>query len=100
MFEVLHFDRSVLVLGVRWYLADGLSLREPTEMMSERGISIDHFTIRRWVVHFWPMLLSTSILGSGPAAGRMTHAWCGSITPYFDNSGTSISISGANCWPP
>lgn len=42
---------------VRWYLAYGLSLRELKEMMAERGISIDHSTIHRWVVHFSPLLL-------------------------------------------
>src|SRR6185312_13134093 len=28
------------------------------EMMAERGISIDHSTIHRWVVHFSPVLLN------------------------------------------
>jgi len=42
---------------VRWYLAYGLSLRDLREMMAERGISIDHSTIHRWVVHFSPLLL-------------------------------------------
>ncbi|MCO5066716.1 MAG: IS6 family transposase [Rhizobiaceae bacterium] len=57
MFKGRHFDRSVILLCVRWYLAYGLSLRNLKEMMAERGISIDHSTIHRWVVHFSPMLL-------------------------------------------
>jgi transposase-like protein len=56
MFKGRHFDRSVL-LCVRWYLAYGLSLRDLKEMMAERGISIDHSTIHRWVVYFAPLLL-------------------------------------------
>jgi transposase-like protein len=52
IFKGRHFDRSVILLCVRWYLAYGLSLRDLKEMMAERGISIDHSTIHRWVVHF------------------------------------------------
>jgi putative transposase len=54
MFKGRHFDQSVILLCVRWYLAYGLSLRDLKEMMAERGISIDHSTIHRWVVHFSP----------------------------------------------
>jgi transposase-like protein len=57
MFKGRHFDRSVILLCVRWYLAYGLSLRDMKEMMAERGVSIDHSTIHRWVVHFSPVLL-------------------------------------------
>lgn len=57
MFKGRHFDRSVILVCVRWYLAYGLSLRDLKEMMAERGISVDHSTIHRWVVHFSPLLL-------------------------------------------
>ena len=57
MFRGRHFDRSVILLCVRWYLTYGLSLRDLKEMMAERGIRIDHSTIHRWVVHFGPLLL-------------------------------------------
>ena len=52
-----HFDRSVILLCVRWYLAYKLSLRDLEEMMAERGLSVDHSTVHRWVVHFSPELL-------------------------------------------
>ncbi len=57
MFKVRHFDRSVILLCVHWYLAYALSLRDLKEMMAERGISVDHTTIHRWVVRFSPVLL-------------------------------------------
>ncbi len=57
MFKGRHFDQSIILLCVRWYLAYGLSLRDLKEMMAERGISIDHSTIHRWVVRFSPLLL-------------------------------------------
>lgn len=57
MFKGRHFDRSVILLCVRWYLTYGLSLRNLEEMMSERGIKVDHSTVHRWVMHFAPILL-------------------------------------------
>ncbi len=47
----------VILLGVRWYLAYGLSLRNLEEMMAERGISVDHATIHRWIIRYSPELL-------------------------------------------
>ncbi|KAB0266808.1 IS6 family transposase [Microvirga brassicacearum] len=57
MFKGRHFDRSVILLCVRWYLAYGLSLRNLEEMMAERGISVDHATVHRWVLRYSPELL-------------------------------------------
>ena len=57
MFKGRHFDRSVILLCVRWYLAYNLSLRDLEEMMAERGLNVDHSTVHRWVVHFSPQLL-------------------------------------------
>ncbi len=54
MFKGRHFDRSVILLCVRWYLAYNLSLRNLEEMMAERGISVDHATIHRWVIRYSP----------------------------------------------
>jgi len=57
MFKGRHFDKSVILLCVRWYLAYNLSLRNLKEMMAERGIDLDHSTIHRWVICFSPKLL-------------------------------------------
>lgn len=57
MFKGRHFDRSVILLCVRWYLAYGLSLRDLEEMMAERNIHVDHSTVHRWVLRFSPQLL-------------------------------------------
>jgi putative transposase len=42
VFKGRHFDRTVILLCVRWDLAYGLSLRNFEEMMAERGITVDH----------------------------------------------------------
>jgi transposase-like protein len=54
LFEGRHFDREVIILCVRWYLRFKLSLRDLVEMMAERGLSISHTTIMRWVRHYAP----------------------------------------------
>ncbi|MBB3148534.1 transposase-like protein [Phyllobacterium trifolii] len=57
MFKGRHFDKSVILLCVRWYLAYNLSLRNLKEMMAERGIDVDHSTVHRWIIYFSPRLL-------------------------------------------
>ena len=54
LFEGRHFHRDVIVLCVRWYLRFKLSLRDLVEMMAERGLSMTHTTIMRWVRHYAP----------------------------------------------
>ncbi|BCG04848.1 hypothetical protein PPGU19_094160 (plasmid) [Paraburkholderia sp. PGU19] len=49
LFEGRHFDREVIVLCVRWYPRYKLSLRDLVEMISERGLSLAHTAIMRWV---------------------------------------------------
>ena len=54
LFEGRHFDREVIVLCVRWYPRFKLSYRDLVEMMAERGLSLAHTTIMRWVHHYAP----------------------------------------------
>src|ERR1700691_4958668 len=54
LFKGRHFDRDVIILCVRWYLRYKLSYRELVEMMAERGVSLAHTTIMRWVQRYVP----------------------------------------------
>jgi transposase-like protein len=54
LFKGRHFDREIIVLCVRWYLRYKLSFRDLVEMMSERGLSLAHTTIMRWVQRYVP----------------------------------------------
>ena len=54
LFAGRHFNRDVIILCVRWYLRFKLSLRDLVEMMAERGLSLAHTTIMRWVRHYAP----------------------------------------------
>jgi hypothetical protein len=49
LFKGRHFDREIIILGVRWYLRFKLGLRDLVEMMAERGIDFAHTTIMGWI---------------------------------------------------
>jgi putative transposase len=55
-FKWRRFQKGIILLMVRWYLAYALSYRDIEEMMRERGIAVDHSTIQCWVVHYAPKL--------------------------------------------
>jgi hypothetical protein len=46
----------VILFAVRWYLRFGLSYRDVEELLTERGVEVDHVTICRWVQRFMPSL--------------------------------------------
>lgn len=76
LFKGRHFDREVIVLCVRWYLRYKLSFRDLAEMMVERGLSVAHTTIMRWVKRFTPEFVERWNRFAAPA-GR---SWRGDET--------------------
>ncbi len=56
IFKWKHYQPDIIVLAVRWYLRYNLSLRDLVEMMEERGLSLVHTTIMRWVHQYGPEL--------------------------------------------
>jgi hypothetical protein len=54
LFTGRQFEREVIVLCVRWYLRFKPSFLDLIEMMAERGLSLAHTTIMRWVQGFAP----------------------------------------------
>jgi transposase-like protein len=61
-FTGFRFPPDVIVLAVRWYLRFGLSYRDVEELLTERGIEVDHVTIYRWVQRFMPLLTDAARL--------------------------------------
>jgi transposase-like protein len=56
LFRGRHFPDEIILLCVRWYLRYSLSYRDLEEIMTERGLSVDHSTIARWVLRYAPVL--------------------------------------------
>jgi len=55
-FKWRQFQPEIILLCVRWYLRYALSYRDIEEMLTERGLAVDHTTIFRWVPKYVPEL--------------------------------------------
>jgi transposase, IS6 family len=53
-FKWRHYAPDVILLCVRWYCRYSLSHRDVEEMMRERGLTVDHVTVFRWVQRYAP----------------------------------------------
>jgi transposase-like protein len=53
-FKWRHFQFSIILLCVRWYLRYPLGYRNLEEMMLERGLTVDHTTVYCWVQAYAP----------------------------------------------
>ena len=42
-----HFEKEIILWGVRWYVAYPISFSQLEEMLGERGVSVDHSTLNR-----------------------------------------------------
>ncbi|MBK5482721.1 IS6 family transposase [Peribacillus sp. TH16] len=56
LFKWKHYQPDIILLTVRWYLRYNLSFRNVVEMMEERGLSMAHTTVMRWVHQYGPEL--------------------------------------------
>ncbi|WP_043314407.1 IS6 family transposase [Bacillus cereus] len=56
IFKWKHYQPDIILLTVRWYIRYNLSFRDLVEMMEERGLSLAHTTIMRWVHQYGPEL--------------------------------------------
>jgi transposase-like protein len=68
-FKGSHFERDVILWGVRWYVAYPISYRQVEEMMGERGVEVDHSTLHRWVVKYVPALEKAFLARKRPVGG-------------------------------
>jgi transposase-like protein len=54
LFRKRQFAAEIIITCVRWYLRFSLSLRDIEELMAERGLTVDHTTIWRWIQSYAP----------------------------------------------
>ena len=54
-FKGSHFERDVILLAVRWYVAYPISYRQLEEMMAEHGVEVERPS-RTWGV-LWDRLV-------------------------------------------
>lgn len=53
-----HFEKDSIVVAITYYLRYNLSYRDISEILLERGISVHHTTIYRWVQQYSKILYS------------------------------------------
>lgn len=49
-FKDKHFQGEVILHAVFFYVRYGVSYRDLEEILAERGVTVDHATLNRWVV--------------------------------------------------
>ena len=55
LFKGPYFDRLLIQQSVRWYITYKLSYRDVCELMAERGVTLVHTTVMRWVQSYVPV---------------------------------------------
>ena len=70
VFAGFRFSREVISVAVRWYLRYGLSYRDVEELLAERGVTVDHVTVYRWVQRFTPEFIEAARPGRHLAGNR------------------------------
>ncbi|SDX78008.1 DDE domain-containing protein [Ruegeria halocynthiae] len=51
-----HFPKDAVLYAVFFYLRYTVSYRDLEEIMTERGVRVDHTTLNTWVVKYSPMV--------------------------------------------
>jgi transposase-like protein len=77
----------VIAVAVRRYLRYGLSYRDVEELLAERGITVDHVTIYRWVQLFTPEFIDAA----RPCRHVPGDRWFGDET--------YVTVAGRCCYP-
>jgi len=51
-----HYPKDIILYAVFFYVRYGVSYRNLEEIMNERGVSVDHATLNRWVIRYSPLI--------------------------------------------
>jgi hypothetical protein len=97
VFAGFRFPPEVISVAVRWYLRYGLSYRDVEELLAERGVTVDHVTIYRWVQRFTPEFIEAArpcwhVPGNGRLQGNapelsIWRCWGGRAAVCDDDAG-------------
>jgi len=68
-FKGAHYPSEVILYSVFFYVRYGVSYRDLEEIMAERGVSVDHSTLNRWIVRYSPRIAEEARKRKQPIAG-------------------------------
>ena len=83
-FKWRHFRGEIILWAVRWYCRYRISCRDLEEMLEERGVSVDHTTINRWLQAYAPEI----------ERRLRWHCRRGSLSPSWRVDETYIKVKG------
>ena len=64
----MHYPKSVILYAVFFYVRYAVSYRDLEEILGERGVTVDHATLNRWVVKFAPLIAARAQARKRPTA--------------------------------
>src|SRR3954462_11147158 len=56
IFKGRHYEATLILQAISWYLRNPLSYRDIEELFLERGLEVDHSTVNRWVLAYAPLI--------------------------------------------
>jgi putative transposase len=59
-FKGVHYPKAVVLHAVFFYVRYAVSYRDLEEILAERGVTVDHATLNRWVVKFSPLIAANA----------------------------------------
>ena len=68
VFKGVNYPKSGILHAVFFCLRDAVSYRDLEEILAERGVTIDHATLNRWMVKFSPQIAARAQAGKRATA--------------------------------
>lgn len=65
-FKGAQYPKDVILFAVFFYVRYGVSYRDLEEIMGERGVSVDHTTLNRWVTRYSGAIAEVARRRKGP----------------------------------
>jgi putative transposase len=81
----IHCPKHIILFAVFFYVKYGVSYRDLEDIMQERGVTVDHATLNRWVVKYSPMIAQLAKKKRKPASPssrmdetyiKVKESWC------------------------
>ena len=60
-FRGAHYPKEVILYTVYFYVRYGISYRDLEKILDERGVKVDHSTLKRWVIRNSPMIAKAAM---------------------------------------
>ena len=76
LFAGRWFEDDIILLCLRWYFRFKLSYRDLVVILDERGLSISHTTILRWVIRYaetWRWCMNRNWPATNPTHRSITY---------------------------